>query len=58
VNGQPGAVALDPEGKLINVMALDVADGQVQGVRSVVNPEKLRHLGPVADLNALMRGQG
>jgi len=58
VNGQPGALTLDPEGNLINVMALDVADGQIQGVRSVVNPDKLRHLGPVADLNALIRGTG
>ena len=58
VNGQPGAMAFDPEGKLINVMAIDVADGQIQAVRSVVNPDKLRHLGPLADLGALLRGSG
>jgi hypothetical protein len=56
VNGQPGAVTFDSEGRLINVMALDIADGQIQGIRSIVNPDKLRHLGPVADVNALMRG--
>jgi RNA polymerase sigma-70 factor (ECF subfamily) len=55
VNRQPGVVIVDGEGKVIGVMALDIAGGQVQGVRSVVNPEKLRHLGPVADLGALMR---
>jgi RNA polymerase sigma-70 factor (ECF subfamily) len=55
VNGQPGAMTFDGEGKLINVMALDIADGRIQEIRSVVNPDKLRHLGPVADLNALMR---
>jgi RNA polymerase sigma-70 factor (TIGR02957 family) len=55
VNGQPGAVILDGEGNLISVMALDIADGRVQGVRSIVNPEKLHHLGPVADLGALLR---
>src|ERR687896_104001 len=55
VNGQPGALFFDREGGLISVMILDVADGQIQGVSSVVNPDKLRHLGPVADLNALLR---
>jgi len=55
VNGQPGALMLDPDGNLISVMALDVAEGQVQGVSSVVNPDKLGHLGPVADVRALLR---
>jgi RNA polymerase sigma-70 factor (TIGR02957 family) len=55
VNGQPGALTSDSEGRVINVMALDIADGQIQGIRSIVNPDKLRHLGPVADVAALMR---
>lgn len=55
VNGQPGGMLLDPDGRLISVMALDIAGGQVQGVSSVVNPDKLRHLGPVADLERLLR---
>jgi RNA polymerase sigma-70 factor (TIGR02957 family) len=55
VNGQPGAEWLDGEGRLIGVMALDIAEGQIQGVRSVVNPDKLRHLGPLADLGKLLR---
>jgi RNA polymerase sigma-70 factor (ECF subfamily) len=50
VNGQPGALVLDREGRLVNVLALDVADGQVQTIRSIVDPDKLRHLGPIADL--------
>ena len=58
VNGQPGAMILDPEGKLIGVMALDIADGQIQAVRSIVNPDKLQHLGAVADVRALLRGGG
>jgi RNA polymerase sigma-70 factor (TIGR02957 family) len=53
VNGQPGAEFLDRDGKLINVMGLDIADGQIQTIRSIVNPEKLGHLGPVADTKAL-----
>jgi RNA polymerase sigma-70 factor (TIGR02957 family) len=55
VNGQPGALVFDREGRLIGVMILDVAEGQIQGVSSIVNPDKLRHLGPVADLRALLR---
>jgi RNA polymerase sigma-70 factor (ECF subfamily) len=57
VNGQPGAVTLDGEGRVISVMALDVADGEVVAVRSIVNPEKLGHLGPVADLRGLLAGR-
>jgi RNA polymerase sigma-70 factor (ECF subfamily) len=49
VNGQPGAVGYDAEGRVINVFALDIADGVVQAIRSVVNPDKLHHLGPVSD---------
>jgi RNA polymerase sigma-70 factor, ECF subfamily len=55
VNGQPGALVVDREGRLIGVMILDVAEGQIQGVSSIVNPDKLRHLGPLADLGALRR---
>src|SRR4051794_10258876 len=55
VNGEPGALFLDPDGAVISVMALELADGQVQGVRSIVNPDKLGHLGRVADTRDLMR---
>jgi RNA polymerase sigma-70 factor (TIGR02957 family) len=55
VNGQPGALFLDRDDRLIAVMTVDVADGQVQGVSAIVNPDKLRHLGPVGDLRALLR---
>jgi RNA polymerase sigma-70 factor (TIGR02957 family) len=50
VNGQPGALLFDPEGRLVTVLSVDVADGQVQAIRSIVNPDKLRHLGPTANL--------
>jgi RNA polymerase sigma-70 factor, ECF subfamily len=53
VNGQPGAMFLAPDGQIANVVSLDIADGQVQAIHGVVNPDKLRHLGPVADLRAL-----
>jgi RNA polymerase sigma-70 factor, ECF subfamily len=55
VNGQPGAVLRDASGQVINVLVLDVLDGRIQVVRSIINPDKLRHLGPVADAWALMR---
>jgi RNA polymerase sigma-70 factor (ECF subfamily) len=54
VNGQPGAEFLDPEGRLIGVLGLDIADGEIRAIRSIVNPEKLRHLGQVGDANALI----
>jgi RNA polymerase sigma-70 factor (ECF subfamily) len=50
VNGQPGAVTYDAEGRVISVMELDVADGAIQEIRAVVNPDKLGHLGPVSDV--------
>jgi RNA polymerase sigma-70 factor (ECF subfamily) len=57
VNGQPGVIFLDPEGRIGGVMTLDIAGGLVQTVRSIVNPEKLRHLGATADVRALLRGR-
>jgi RNA polymerase sigma-70 factor (ECF subfamily) len=53
VNGQPGAVMRTADGELINVFALDISDGVFLTVRSVINPDKLRHLGPVADVRAI-----
>jgi RNA polymerase sigma-70 factor (TIGR02957 family) len=58
VNGQPGALFFDREGRLVAVMVLDVAEGQIQAVSSIANPDKLRHLGPSADLGALLRERG
>src|SRR6266487_517255 len=55
VNGQPGALFFDREGRLISVAILDIAEGQIQCVSAIVNPDKLRHLGPVGDLGALLR---
>jgi RNA polymerase sigma factor (sigma-70 family) len=49
VNGQPGAIVLDPSDRLVGVLALDIAeDGRIQTVASVLDPNKLAHLGPVA----------
>jgi RNA polymerase sigma-70 factor (ECF subfamily) len=56
VNGQPGLLTTDPEGRLVGVLGLDIVEGQVQTLRSMINPDKLRHLGPVGDLSALLEG--
>jgi RNA polymerase sigma-70 factor (ECF subfamily) len=50
VNGQPGAVGYDEDGRVVGVIVLDIADGLVQATRSIVNPDKLAHLGPLSDL--------
>ena len=47
-------MVLDPSERLIGVVALDIAEGgQIRTVTSVINPDKLRHLGPLADLGPL-----
>jgi RNA polymerase sigma-70 factor (ECF subfamily) len=55
VNGQPGAIFRDRDGNIVNTLALDTLDGQIQTIRAVINPDKLRHLGPVADAWAVVR---
>ena len=54
VNGMAGALLLDGEDRLLGVWALEISGGQIQGLNSIVNPEKIAHLGPVADLKALL----
>ncbi|MFF1477158.1 sigma factor-like helix-turn-helix DNA-binding protein [Streptomyces sp. NPDC058301] len=53
VNGRPGVVTYDAEGRVVNVVELDIADGMIQAIRSVSNPDKLGHLGSVSDLARL-----
>jgi RNA polymerase sigma-70 factor (TIGR02957 family) len=55
VNSGPGALVLDAQQRLIGVLALDIAAGQITSVSSIANPDKLAHLGPVGDLGALVR---
>ena len=55
VNAGPGALLLDGQGRVIGVWALDIAGEEIQSVRAIVNPDKLAHLGPTADFNALLR---
>lgn len=53
VNGQPGALFRDRDGKVLHILALDIVDGRIRTIRSVINPDKLSHLGPVPDAWAL-----
>ncbi len=50
VNGHPGALGLDGQQRVVFALSFDIADGQIQDIRSIVNPDKLHHLGPVSDL--------
>jgi RNA polymerase sigma-70 factor (TIGR02957 family) len=56
LNGQAGALYMDGEGGVLGAMVLDIAEGQIQGIRSIVNPDKLHHLGRVADVWAYLPG--
>jgi RNA polymerase sigma-70 factor (ECF subfamily) len=55
VNGGPGALYLDAQQRLIAVLALDIAGGQITSISAIGNPDKLTHLGPVGDFTSLVR---
>jgi len=55
MNGQPGAILRDRDGRVVGTMTLDVLSGRIQAIRAVINPDKLRHIGPVADAWAVNR---
>jgi RNA polymerase sigma-70 factor, ECF subfamily len=55
VNGQPGAIVHDRDGEVVGTLTLDTLDGQIQTIRTVANPDKLGHVGPVADGWAIAR---
>jgi RNA polymerase sigma-70 factor (ECF subfamily) len=57
VNGEPGAIVWSSGNEIISVFALEIVGDRVAAMRSVVNPDKLRHLGPVADVRKLLRGK-
>jgi RNA polymerase sigma-70 factor (TIGR02957 family) len=55
INGDPGALYLDSQQRLLAVLALDIAGGQVVSIRAIGNPDKLAHLGPVGDFTSIVR---
>ena len=57
INSAPGALVRDPDGNIVSVLALEISGGQVVAIDGVVNPDKLRHLGPIANAWELLRGR-
>jgi Sigma-70, region 4 len=54
INGEPGALITGPDGGLVAVLSLGIAEGRVQAIRSLVNPDKLAHLGSVSGLSGML----
>jgi RNA polymerase sigma-70 factor (ECF subfamily) len=54
INGQPGVLFRGPHGGVFSVMSVEVVDGRIATIRSVVNPDKLGHLGPVESLRDVL----
>jgi len=52
VNGGPGALYLDEEERLISVMELDIADGQITAISGMRQPRQAEAPRPVADVKA------
>jgi RNA polymerase sigma-70 factor (ECF subfamily) len=54
VNAGPGLLLLDAQSRILGVCSLEIVGGEVHGIRSVVNPDKLTHLGPLGDFGAVL----
>jgi RNA polymerase sigma-70 factor, ECF subfamily len=48
VNGDPGLVFYGSDGRPVWVSALEIYDGVVVAIRSILNPDKLEHVAPPA----------
>ncbi len=55
INGQPGGLLRDREGRVVTVIALDIVHGGVQAVRAINNPDKLSHLGEVTPTQSFVQ---
>ena len=58
VNAQPGAVVRDLDGLVVTVLGFDIVDGEVHTIRSIVNPDKIGHLGAVSPLTRRREDSG
>jgi RNA polymerase sigma-70 factor, ECF subfamily len=54
INGQPGGLFRGPHGGVFSAMSFEVIDGRIATIRSVVNPDKLGHLGTVESLRDVL----
>jgi hypothetical protein len=50
-----GAILRDRDNKVVGTLTIEVLDGQIQTIRSVIKPNKLKHVDPVADAWAVVR---
>jgi RNA polymerase sigma-70 factor, ECF subfamily len=50
VNGGPGFRSVERDGRLANIVGLDVSGGRITRIHSMLNPDKLGHLGPLSDV--------
>jgi RNA polymerase sigma-70 factor (TIGR02957 family) len=57
VNGAPGALVFDRQERVIGVTVLEIADGEIKAIRSIANPDKLSHLGPVGNLGWVIESE-
>jgi hypothetical protein len=57
VNGAPGALYFDRQDRVVGVTSLEIADGEIKAIRSVANPDKLSHLGPVGNLGWVIEAE-
>ena len=54
INAGPGALLVDGQQRLLGVCALEIAGDQITGIKGIVNPDKLGHLGPVGDFMSFL----
>jgi RNA polymerase sigma-70 factor, ECF subfamily len=54
INGHPGVVLRGPRGGVMDVISIEVVGGRIATIRSIVNPDKLAHLGPVESLRDVL----
>jgi RNA polymerase sigma-70 factor (ECF subfamily) len=54
VNAASGVLLLDREQRVVGVCALEIAGDRITAISGIVNPDKLRHLGPVGDFRSLL----
>jgi RNA polymerase sigma factor (sigma-70 family) len=55
LNGRPGAIIRLPDGRIVGTMVIETDGERITAINSIVNPEKIDHLGEVADYAALLR---
>lgn len=53
VNGRPGGVLSDAEGRVVGVLQMEIADGAVLAIHSVSNPDKIGHVAEVSGIALL-----